>query len=106
MTQKRMIKFLQYVKQVNDAYCHDVVAIFSVERKEESFRLWFSAKFCDAKDSQFYIYTTHHRVRDEVRKNIYTRYDPNLERAERHILRLLKEAENRGQADEGEAVSG
>jgi hypothetical protein len=33
-------------------------------------------------------------------------FDPNLARAEKHILRLIREANNKGESDERETVSG
>ena len=106
MTQARMIKFLGYVKQVNDLYRGDVHAIFTVGYREKAVKLWFNDKIHGKPDNRFYIYNSSPWCKDSIDGTIYTMFDPNLARAEKHILRLIREANNKGESDERETVSG
>ena len=105
MTQARMTKFLAYVKRANEAYKGDVHAGFTTEYRDDSVKIWINDKIHGKAENRFYTYHTSAWYEDEIKNEIYTRHDPNLVRAEKHLLKLIREA-NEGDSDERKAVSG
>lgn len=105
MTQERMAKFLAYVNRVNKSYHGDVHAGFTSEYKDESLKIWFNDKIHGKPDNRFFCYHTSAWYGDGINKNVYTRHDPNLVRAEKHILKVIREAD-KGYSDERQAISG
>ena len=102
MTQARMLRLLSYVKQVNDQFDGYIQATFICEFKRESLKLWFYNKQTNGEASKYYIYHTELGATDTVNGSIYTIFDANLVKAEKHIRRVILE----GNTDERETVSG
>ena len=102
MTQARMLKLLSYVQKVNDQFDGYIQATFTCEFKRESLKLWFYDKQSGGEENRYYIYHTELGVTDTVNGSIYTIFDANLVKAEKHIRRVILE----GNTDERETVSG
>ena len=106
MTQERLTRLLSYVMKVNAMYKGEIQASIMVDYIEESLKIWFDDKQYGAKVNRYYCYHTNGLSADRTRGGIRSIYDPNLVKAEKHILRVLCEADVRGDSSERQAISG